>query len=153
MELDDPEYLQAVAQEKARNEEFIDLVEKLAKVAPHLWHYFDGQGGFVFSKIFESLKEVGLNFDRRSITNAAHFAEIPDFYLRNPKTYTKKVITDNLRLKVFAKDLYKCRHCGTSENLSVDHIIPESKGGTLDLDNLQTLCRPCNSRKGAKLPT
>lgn len=44
-----------------------------------------------------------------------------------------------------------CAHCGTSESLSVDHVIPISRGGTNDLENLQCLCRPCNSRKGARV--
>lgn len=35
--------------------------------------------------------------------------------------------------------------------LSIDHIHPERHGGTLDEDNLQTLCRPCNSRKGSRV--
>lgn len=55
-----------------------------------------------------------------------------------------------LRTKVFERDAYRCVHCATHLSLTVDHIKPESKGGTLAFDNLQTLCRPCNSSKGAK---
>lgn len=61
----------------------------------------------------------------------------------------KVVIPDDLRWKVWERDDFTCRHCGSRRFLSVDHIHPESKGGTLALDNLQTLCRSCNSRKGA----
>lgn len=49
------------------------------------------------------------------------------------------------------RDDFRCKHCGTRDNLSVDHIHPESLGGTLDLDNLQTLCMPCNARKGVRV--
>lgn len=65
--------------------------------------------------------------------------------------YRKKSISQSLRMKIFERDDYKCLHCGTNKRLSVDHVIPESKGGTSDLSNLQTLCISCNSRKGASL--
>lgn len=64
----------------------------------------------------------------------------------------KQAISNRIRKAVFERDAYRCQHCGAWRDLSVDHIIPESAGGTLDLENLQTLCQPCNSRKGARLP-
>jgi 5-methylcytosine-specific restriction endonuclease McrA len=44
----------------------------------------------------------------------------------------------------------KCNFCGTEEELCVDHMTPLSRGGTNTLDNLQILCRPCNSSKSNK---
>lgn len=41
-----------------------------------------------------------------------------------------------------------CAICKTTEKLTVDHIIPLSKGGSNDLNNLQILCKSCNSKKG-----
>lgn len=64
------------------------------------------------------------------------------------KKYSKGKIGSSVRLKVFERDDYKCRHCGTSKELRVDHVHPERLGGTLALDNLQTLCARCNSKKG-----
>ena len=66
--------------------------------------------------------------------------------------YQKVTISKAIRAQVFDRDTYQCRHCGATEHLRVDHIYPERHGGTLDMDNLQTLCRSCNSRKGARLP-
>ena len=60
----------------------------------------------------------------------------------------KKVISQALRTKVFERDRYRCKHCYTHLDLCVDHIIAEAIGGPTNLDNLQTLCRSCNSKKG-----
>lgn len=44
-----------------------------------------------------------------------------------------------------------CRHCGSDNHLCLDHIVPLSLGGEDTVENLQVLCRSCNSRKGARL--
>jgi HNH endonuclease len=43
-----------------------------------------------------------------------------------------------------------CVACGATEDLAVDHIIAVARGGNDHQPNLQVLCRPCNSRKGAR---
>lgn len=55
-----------------------------------------------------------------------------------------------LRKQVAERDGAFCKVCGGWEGLTLDHIIPMSKGGSDDLDNLQILCAVCNSRKGAR---
>jgi hypothetical protein len=52
---------------------------------------------------------------------------------------------------IFDRDGGCCVQCGSSEYLSVDHIIPITAGGQNSLSNFQTLCRSCNSRKGVKV--
>lgn len=60
-------------------------------------------------------------------------------------------ISQRLRRQVFERDGWKCRECPSVDNLTVDHIRPHIRGGASTLDNLQTLCRSCNSRKGDRL--
>lgn len=63
----------------------------------------------------------------------------------------RRKIPDALRLAVYERDGFTCLHCGDVESLTLDHIYPYSRGGEDTLENLQTLCRPCNSRKGARV--
>lgn len=65
--------------------------------------------------------------------------------------HNKKPISFSLRWEVFKRDDFRCKHCGTRDHLRADHILPESKGGPTTLENLQTLCRTCNSKKGVKV--
>lgn len=44
-----------------------------------------------------------------------------------------------------------CVHCGSSDRLTRDHIVPLSRGGTDHILNIQPLCRPCNAKKGARV--
>lgn len=66
------------------------------------------------------------------------------------KRYRKAAIPGALRTEVYERDGYACVSCGVRRDLSVDHIVAESRGGLTCIENLQTMCRPCNSRKGVK---
>lgn len=50
-----------------------------------------------------------------------------------------------LREAVFERDGHKCVRCGSTEHLQADHILPQSAGGPHIIENLRTLCRPCNA--------
>lgn len=64
------------------------------------------------------------------------------------KVTRKNKISPRLRLNVYERDSYQCIQCGTNKDLSLDHRHPESLGGKALLENLQTLCRSCNAKKG-----
>lgn len=56
------------------------------------------------------------------------------------------------RLRIFQRDGYVCQYCGTvGIALECDHIVPISKGGSNDDENLLTACRTCNRSKNDKL--
>jgi hypothetical protein len=63
----------------------------------------------------------------------------------------KAPIPKELRWAVWERDDFTCQHCGARRNLSIDHIVPEALGGLTVIENLQTLCGPCNSAKGTRL--
>ena len=72
------------------------------------------------------------------------------FYDRLPK----QTVTLNRR-NIFARDHNRCQYCGkkvpTSE-LSLDHIVPKSAGGTTTWENLVCACVKCNVKKGGRSP-
>jgi ATP adenylyltransferase len=59
-------------------------------------------------------------------------------------------ISGTLRYEVLKRARFRCELCGVSADvraLEVDHVVPRNKGGTDDLDNLQSLCYRCNAMK------
>ncbi|GIL16150.1 MAG: HNH endonuclease [Chloroflexota bacterium] len=59
------------------------------------------------------------------------------------------------RRTVLARDLYTCQYCGTQpgrNELTLDHILPRSRGGATSWENVVTACGPCNRRKGNRTP-
>jgi hypothetical protein len=86
------------------------------------------------------------------------FGEMPPAALIQARASGRRLITKpgktpipvDVRWEVWERNNFTCQHCGARRYLSVDHVIPESRGGTCDITNLQTLCRRCNSKKAVK---
>lgn len=61
----------------------------------------------------------------------------------------RKPISGETRFAVFRRDDFTCQICGGTEGeLTVDHIVPVSKGGTDEMSNFRTACRRCNCSRG-----
>jgi hypothetical protein len=56
------------------------------------------------------------------------------------------------RHNVFKRDGNRCQYCGERDDLTLDHVLPKSRGGKSNWDNLTTACKKCNSRKGDFTP-
>lgn len=59
------------------------------------------------------------------------------------------------RTRILVRDRMKCQYCGLKGNmfnLTVDHLMPRSRGGKTTPENLVTACFPCNQRKGNRTP-
>lgn len=63
----------------------------------------------------------------------------------------KYIAKKEVRSVIFGRNNFQCVKCASVDDLTVDHIFPVAAGGTDHLDNLQTLCRSCNSSKGARV--
>ena len=114
-----------------------EAVAVIASGADYYWRMGDGMGGYVLDLLEKAIREAGHTW--------------PYGLEKEPNPKAKKKIPGSLRTAVFERDMYRCVKCGDHKDLSADHIHPESKGGKATFDNLQTLCRPCNSRKGARV--
>jgi 5-methylcytosine-specific restriction endonuclease McrA len=64
---------------------------------------------------------------------------------RTSVTFTKR--------NILIRDRFKCAYCGARrEKLSIDHIIPKSRGGKMTFENCVAACKPCNLKKGGRTP-
>src|SRR5215470_12105404 len=60
------------------------------------------------------------------------------------------------RKNILLRDRNTCQYCGTlmtSSELTLDHVIPRSRGGSSTWENLVACCHPCNRKKGNRLPS
>lgn len=113
-------------------------VENLVRaidLAPQVWNWGDGNGGCVLLELERALNEVGLS----------RFP--PKTEKKTPKAPPIPWAT---RYRIMERDGFQCVVCGAQTKLTMDHIVPQSAGGGNEDDNLQTLCRPCNTSKGKK---
>jgi len=70
-------------------------------------------------------------------------------YVRVPRAIQRKIS----RRALFARDGWRCAYCGTANGrLTLDHVVPRSKGGESIWENVVTACAPCNLRKGDRTP-
>ena len=69
-------------------------------------------------------------------------------YVRVPRAVQRKIS----RRALFARDGWRCVYCGSSSGrLTLDHVVPRSRGGDSVWENVVTSCAPCNHRKGDRL--
>ncbi len=68
------------------------------------------------------------------------------------KSYIKPRSNPNFtRFNVFLRDKFRCQYCGSKKELTFDHLLPRSKGGKTNWDNVVTSCSCCNIKKGGRL--
>jgi 5-methylcytosine-specific restriction endonuclease McrA len=91
----------------------------------------------------ECLRSERLEFERPLVVRLMTYVRIPR------DTHRRKIT----RKAVLARDSWTCQYCGSQRSgLTVDHVIPRSRGGKSVWDNIVAACGPCNRRKGNRLP-
>ena len=99
--------------------------------------------------VFKGKAEVVEELDRplRSATDTYQWPHVIRLvhYVRVPRMVQRKIS----RRALFARDGWRCVYCGTTNGrLTLDHVVPRSKGGESIWENVVTACAPCNLRKG-----
>ena len=104
----------------------------------------------------DSIKSVYL--DRVTIVNNYdRVIRSPSFSMKLPsvialKSYVAPQSNPNFtRFNVFLRDKFSCQYCGSKSELTFDHLLPRSKGGKTDWNNVVTACSSCNVKKGGDL--
>lgn len=86
------------------------------------------------------VRSVTRSFSVPSIIRLVRYVNVP---------YKGVMLSKN---NVFKRDASSCQYCGSGRNLTLDHVIPRSRGGQTKWTNLVTACSPCNSVKGNRTP-
>jgi 5-methylcytosine-specific restriction endonuclease McrA len=97
---------------------------------------FLNKAELLMSRKTKKLRSVSKSFPYPSVIKINHYINIP---------YKGVVMS---RHNIFKRDDGKCQYCGSKKKLTIDHIIPKSKGGQSTWFNLVTACNKCNSKKG-----
>ncbi|MFY0625717.1 MAG: HNH endonuclease [Reichenbachiella sp.] len=84
----------------------------------------------------KKLCSVNVEYPRPTVIKIKNYVLVP---------YRGVVLT---RYNIFKRDNHQCQYCGTEKDLTLDHLIPRSKGGKTSWKNLVTACKKCNAFKG-----
>jgi len=87
------------------------------------------------------IRSVTTSLPHPSVIRLSRFIRVP---------YKKVELS---RRNIIRRDGFCCQYCGShTHELTIDHIIPKSKGGIDSWDNLVSACKKCNNKKGDKTP-
>lgn len=83
---------------------------------------------------------VTTTFDYPSVIRLRRYAKVP---------FKNLVVS---RKNVLKRDGNRCQYCLKAEDLTIDHVLPKSRGGADTWENLVTACNKCNHKKGNRTP-
>jgi 5-methylcytosine-specific restriction endonuclease McrA len=87
------------------------------------------------------IRSVSRSYPCPSVIRLSNFIRVP----------FKKI--ELSRKNIIRRDNFQCQYCGRKHvELTIDHIIPKSRGGSDSWDNLVAACKSCNNRKGSRTP-
>ena len=96
--------------------------------------------------------------DGARVLRSAH-AEFPIPSVIRRRTYInirrRREASGMKRMRIYMRDKYRCQYCAARKrvnDLTLDHILPRSRGGDNSPVNIVTACVPCNNRKSNRTP-
>lgn len=100
--------------------------------------------------MFLEKAEVVQNRDGTKIIGVSRQFQCPSI-IRLKEQRPLKVKVQLNRKNVMKRDSFRCMYCGSTSDLTIDHVVPKSRGGKTSWENLVTACSGCNNRKDDKL--
>jgi 5-methylcytosine-specific restriction endonuclease McrA len=94
----------------------------------------------VVEELQHPLRSASSTFPWPHVIRLVHFVRVP-------RAVKRKIS----RRALFARDGHQCVYCGSTTRLTLDHVVPRSRGGDSAWENVVTSCAPCNLRKGNRL--
>jgi hypothetical protein len=142
-------YKRNMAIVKIYNKSYRQLNRQRLKEAHKKWHQDNWESAKEYAQNYRTQNKEKCNTMTKTWRdkNKVKFSNL--LHKRN------KTLKANGVFEISAKDLKKlqvsnCFYCGQNENLSIDHIVPVSKGGRHSIGNLVRACQSCNSSKNNK---
>lgn len=113
-------------------------------------------------EVIEGLKGFSMVYSGRAKAIENHSQKLnalfyyPSIIVLNSYIRKKPVFISPTRMNIYWRDKYTCQYCGNKfphHKLTIDHVIPKSRGGLKTWENFVASCAPCNQRKGARTPS
>ncbi len=102
---------------------------------------FLGKAELIAAKDSRKVRSTRISFPFPTIVRLRVYIRVP---------YKKIVLS---RKNILRRDNHKCQYCSRADvTLTIDHIVPKSKGGTDSWENLVAACVKCNNKKGDRSP-
>lgn len=87
------------------------------------------------------------NYENKFFNTVKRKYPIPSIVRIKEYVYYRYDNVSFTKSNIFKRDNYKCQYCGSTKNLTIDHVIPTSKGGDHKWNNVITACKKCNQEK------
>lgn len=100
----------------------------------------EGKAEILYSIENKPMKTAYKDFSRPSVIRLYRYVNIK--YKRVPLN----------KHNIYRRDNHRCIYCGINRNLTIDHVIPKSKGGDNTWNNMVSCCFECNHKKGDSTP-
>lgn len=87
------------------------------------------------------------------LSASGDYYQVPKMVMVKKFIKRKRVLLPKKR-NIFLRDNYTCQYCNCEDPsmLTLDHVVPQSRGGKNTWENLVCACRPCNFKKGNRTP-
>ena len=104
-----------------------------------------------FNLVFKGKAEVVQSTGEPLVTSLGEFLRPIIIRLLDYIHYRPKKISVS-KNRIMKRDKFRCVYCGGQRQLTIDHVIPKSRGGQNTWSNMVTCCSKCNCKKGNRTP-
>lgn len=104
---------------------------------------------------FDSWADLAVHADEPCVTTVSLRIKVPEVIVLTQYNGVPTLSVNFSRRNLYRRDRYTCQYCGSrpgQAELSIDHVVPRSRGGKSTWENCVLACMRCNRRKGSRLP-